>query len=183
MGAQLWYHRAPWHDRPADALRELQAKFLAENYDLPQLIQQHLNGARQTVAATEAEGDPYDLLDLWRAQLALVEKVASRPVPEGPQVRIKLIRRICAPSGEGIGNVLDVKGVSRRGGILITRRLPAKQIVELVGTDQPTEEEAQAAVGRINEQLRRAESVCFPIYADTDRATPVGWYFVGNTID
>jgi hypothetical protein len=43
-------------------------------------------------------------------------------------------------------------------------------------------EQARAAVVKINEDLGRGESVCFPLHT-AGGTDPVGWYFVGNTID
>lgn len=70
MGAQLWYHAAPWRPDPAEALLELQTRFLAETYDLHSLVQQHVDSAREAVRVTEAEGDEYGLLDAYREELA-----------------------------------------------------------------------------------------------------------------
>jgi hypothetical protein len=52
--------------------------------------------------------------------------------------------------------------------------------VRLVGAAQPSRIQARQAVGKINEELGRGECICFPVYA---KGKPVGWYFVGNTID
>ncbi len=183
MGAELWYHRSPWRPDPLHALQDLQARFLAENYDLSAHLQQHLEGAHQSVAYVEAEGDTYGLLEEYRRELALLENLASQPLPEQPQERIAWLRLIHAFSGQGIGNVLDVTGVSTRGGTHQAHRLEDKHLVQLVGSNRPTEAEAKAAVGAINERLGRGESYCFAIYAEEDRDRPVGWFFIGNTID
>jgi hypothetical protein len=183
MGAELWYHRTPWHADPEEALRQFQADFLAARYDLPAVVRQHLDGARESVEICTAEGDPYNLLDLYRAKLALLEEVSQRPLPEGPQERIELLRRINADSGQGIGNILDVKSVSKRGGLQVTRRLGVKAVTRLAGTGRPTVAQAEAAIPKIHEELRRGESVCFPIYAEGDKGEAVGWYFVGHTVD
>jgi hypothetical protein len=183
MGAQLWHHRAPWHPSPGESLRALQARFFAAHYKLAAVLREHLDSARQAVALTEAEGDPYDLLDFYREEAALLEKLSRRPLPKDPDARIKLLRKIWASTGQGIGNVLDVLRVSPRSGIYVARRLPAAETARLVGTDRPTAAQARAALGKINEELRRGEVVCFPIYAARDRRRAVGWYFVGNTVD
>jgi hypothetical protein len=180
MGAQLWYHEAPWHPDPNAALKALQARFLAENYDLPALLPQHLAWAREAVAIAEGEGDPYGLLDMYQEKVKLMERLCSQPMPDGPEAQIEVVRQISADSGEGIGNVLDVIGVSQRRGLHQAQRLSEEETARLVGATQPTLPQAGKALGKINEELGRGECVCFPVY---DNAKPVGWYFVGNTID
>jgi hypothetical protein len=180
MGAQLWYHEAPWHPDAAKALEALQAQFLAENYDLSTFLPQHLAWAREAAAATRAEGDPYGLLDMYQDKVTLLERLCSQPIPESPAAQIDIIRQISADSGEGVGNVLDILRVSPKRGLAKAQRLSKPETVRLVGAAQPTLAQARKAVGKINEELGRGESVCFPVYA---RGKPVGWYFVGNTID
>lgn len=183
MGAELWHHRAPWHRGPTAALRDLQARFVTAHYNLPAFVRRYLRSAQEAVEFTQAEGDPYGLLEFYREEVALLERVARRPLPETPEARVRLLRKVCASSGQGIGNVLDVERVSARRGINAARRLPGAELSRLVGTDRPTAAQAGAALGKINEELGRGEAVCFPIYAARDRRKAVGWYFVGNTID
>jgi hypothetical protein len=180
MGAQLWYHEAPWDPDAAAALKALQARFLAKNYDLPALLPQHLDWARQAVAVVEGEGDPYGLLDMYQKKVKVLEQLCREPIPESPEAQIQIVRQISADSGEGIGNVLDVTRVSERRHPQAAQRLSDDETARLVGTAQPTLAQARKAVGKINEELGRGECVCFPVYAT---GQPVGWYFVGNTID
>jgi hypothetical protein len=180
MGAQLWYHEAPWHPDADEALKLLQARFLAENYDLRALLPQHLAWARDSVAAAEAEGDPYGLLEMYQEKVWLVQELCSQPIPESPEAQIEIVRRINADNGEGIGNVLDVTGVAEHRDIQKAQRLSPQETVRLVGNTQPTLAQACNAVSKINEELGRGECVCFPVY---DKGRPVAWYFVGNTID
>ena len=93
MGAELWYHEAPWHPDPADALRALQARFLAENFNLPALLPQHLGWARDSLAAAKAEGDPYGLVDGYEEKVRLMERLNSEPIPEDAQAQIEILRR------------------------------------------------------------------------------------------
>lgn len=183
MGAQLWHHLAPWHPDPGKALLALQSRFLAETYDLPSLIQEHLQSAREAVRLTEEEGDPYELLEFYRRQLTLVEKLSRRPVPAEPQAQIKLLRQLYANSGQGIGNVLDVKRVSARGGLHTARRLAADEVLRLCKTERPTLEQAEAVLHAFAVSLDRGESLCFPVHDAKTPATPAGWYFVGSTVD
>jgi hypothetical protein len=180
MGAQLWYHKAPWRPDPDAALKLLQTKFLHENYDLPTLLPQHLAWAHQSVAAVQAEGDCHGLLDMFQEKVELMERLCSQPIPEGPEEQIEIVRKINADSGEGIGNVLDVTCVSTKRAWNTAQLLSAQETARLVGPIQPTLAQAREAVGRINEELGRGECVCFEFY---DNGKPVGWYFVGNTFD
>jgi hypothetical protein len=180
MGAQLWYHEAPWHPDPGAALKALQARIFAEGYDLTKQLPQELAWARETVAATEKEGDPYELLDMYRRKVELLERLCSQPVPEDVEARIDIVRKLLADSGQGIGNVLDVKRVTDRRDFLTAERLSEPEMKRLVGAARPDRRQAQQAVSKINEELGRGECVCFPMY---DGGQPAGWYFVGNTID
>jgi hypothetical protein len=184
VGAQLWHHEAPGGLEPAEALKALQARFLAEmNYDLTAMLPQELSGARESVAAARAEGDPYGLVDEYEERVRLLEGLCNRPIPNDPEGRVKILRQICAYTGQGISNVLDVKGCSDKRGVHIAQRLNEQETVRLVGTSRPTIAQARQAIGKINEDLGRGESVCFPIYDNASNGKAVGWYFVGNTID
>ena len=182
MGAELWYHEAPWHPDPANALRALQARFLAEHYDLPTLLPQHLIWARDSVAAARAEGDPYGLVDLYEEKVRLLEGLNSQPIPQEPQAQIEILRQIHADSGQGISNVLDVERISRKRDVFAAQRLTQAETVQLVGTESPTLAQARNAIANIHGGLGRGECVCFPVYDDAGRQ-PVAWYFVGNTVD
>ncbi len=63
------------------ALESIQADFLAENYDLPTLLPQHLIWARESVSAVKSDGDPYGLLDLYQEQVELMERYAINRFP------------------------------------------------------------------------------------------------------
>lgn len=180
MGAQLWYHETPWHLDAAKALKALQARFLAENYDLRELLPQHLAWARESLAATKAEGDPYDLLEMFETQLRLLEKLCEQPIPERPEEQIEIIRLIASGSGDEIGNVLDVIGVADEREVFTAQRLSEQETARLIGVGQPTLDEARQAISDINDELGRGECVCFPIF---DAGVPTAWYFVGNTVD
>jgi hypothetical protein len=181
VGAQLWYHKAPWREDPEEALRALQAQVLREKYDLPTVLKEHIDSAREAVRLSEAD-DPYDLLEFYRQELDRLEQLASRPIPNDPRRQVEVVRRVFASSGQGVGDVLDVTGVSRRGGVHVAKRLAAKEVRRLCGVERPDLNQARAAVPKINEELGRGESVCFSIYA-AKGTKPAGWYFVGNTID
>jgi hypothetical protein len=183
MGATLWEHATRWQPDANDALLELQAQFLAANYDLSKAIPEHLASSRQALADAEAEGDPYGIADVYREDVELLEGLAQQPIPDDPQQQIQILRRIWASGGQGIGNVLDVKAVGNRRHPLLADVLAEEDIARFAGTARPTLDQAQAAIYAINEELHRGECVCFPFYDETDEKKPAGWYFVGNTID
>lgn len=180
MGAMPWQQLAPWNADPTAALRELQATFLAENYDFPRVIEEHLQGAREAVRLTEEQGDEYGILDIYKADLRYLEEIASKPLPDDPRQRIAILRKVWESGAQGIGNVLDVEEVRAEGDVHVTRRMPDKEIQKLLGTATPTRSEAEKLLGLIAEQLGRGESVCVPVY---EGGEPSGWWFVGYTID
>jgi predicted transcriptional regulator len=183
MGGDLWYHETYWHEDPATALKTLQARFMAENYDLSALLPQHLANARRAVALTEAEDDRYGVLDIYRSEVRLLERLCGQPIPQDFEGQVEILRKINANSGQGIGNVLDVTGISERRSGDTARPLRESDIIRLAGTGQPTREEAHEVIGKISEELRRGECVCFPIYDSREQDRPTGWYFVGRTWD
>jgi hypothetical protein len=183
MGATLWHHDLPGHPDPSDALKALQARVLAAEYDLHTLLPRRLSEARNTVMDVEADGDEYGLLDIYREQVRMLEEFSGRPIPQDPQAQIEILRRIEAYGGEGLGNVLDVQGISDARGYPMAHRLGEDDLMRLVGTTHPTLARARAAVPPIHTELNRGESVCFAFYEDGDPGPLAGWYFVGNTID
>ncbi|HEY7156704.1 MAG TPA: hypothetical protein VH575_22235 [Gemmataceae bacterium] len=213
MGAQLWYHETAWHPDPATALKTFQSRFMAEKYDLSTLLPDHLANARGAVAAAEAEGDPYELLEMYQKQVRLLEQLCSQPIPQDFEGQIKILRQISASSGQGIGNILDIERISKRRQYNVAQPLSGPELIRLVGTERPTRTQARKAIYRINEELSRrtkvlskayaktpgnsgvfakedstiylgrGECVCFPIYDSGEKNQPEGCYFVGNTID
>jgi hypothetical protein len=183
VGAELWHHAARWRPEPEEALFALQAQFVAETYDLPALVRECLESARGAVRITEAAGDQYGLLDMYRDELAMLENVASGPLPNDALGQIELVRKLHRNSGEGVGNILDVTGISECRDVHVAEQLTEKEVVRLVGSTRPTLTQARDAIYTINEELGRGECVCFAIYEGGESGQPVGWYFVGNTID
>lgn len=184
MGARLWHHLAPWLPEPSDALHALQAKFLADTYDLPSLVKQELANMRDAVRETEAKHDPYELLDMYRRKLGIIEDVIVSGLPDDSLHRIELLRKLAMDSGEGIGNVLDVETVSTARKPQCAQKLVDNEaVLKWTGSLKPTLKQAGESVFKINEELCRGEAVCFPVYSDDSEPIPVGWYFVGNTSD
>lgn len=183
MGAQLWYHEVAGRNEPLAALKAVQARIIAEEYDLSALVPQHLRWAHEAVEAAKVDGDEYGLLDLYQERLELLEDLARRPIPQDPESQIDLVRQLHSDTGEGIGNILDVTGISEGRGVHVAQRLSENEVTRLAGTKQPTIEQARHAVEALHEELGRGESVCFPYFAENGTGQPMGWYFVGNTID
>jgi hypothetical protein len=182
MGAQLWVYEAAWHEDPSVALNALQARVLADNYHLAALLPQELLWARQALAAEKEEGDAHGLVDHYEEKVRLLERLNGQPIPQDAHAQIEILRQIYADSGQGMSNILDVKDISDRRGVFTAQRLSQAETLRLVGTDRPTPAQADNAIDNINMELARGECVCFPVY-DAAANGPVGWYFVGNTVD
>lgn len=176
-----WQEMGPWRDDPRESLKELQAKYVADRYDLPSLIRQHLDSAKEAVRLTEASGDRHNLLDIYKGWLALFERLSHEPPPDDPHARLAIVRQIYETLGEGIGNVLDVQTASEEGDLFVARILTAANLQELFGTQTPTREMAETTLSKLAPRLDRGESVCVPVYSS--QSEPVGWWFAGYSID
>jgi hypothetical protein len=185
MGAQLWYHAAPWFPDPNEALLALQTQCLPDCFANPaEYIRNDLEWTRGLVQKHEAERDPYGLLDMYRRKVALLEDLARQGVPDDARQRIELVRQLCRLDGaEGVGNILDVLSTAQARGLRVAEVLTAAECRRLVGSARPTRQQAEAAVYRVHAELGRGECVCFPIFADKAAQDPAGWYFIGNTLD
>lgn len=180
MGAQLWFHTSGPHESPADALREIQSRCIAE-IDLDQQLQARIKSVSEAVAITERD-DEYGLLDLYRQELKTLKTLEEEGVPKDAPSQVEFLRKIYSAGGDPIESVLDVKNVAARGNQFVTGQLTDTELQKWVGHEKPTEKEAEAAISTLNENLGRAESVCFKIYSE-DRSEAIGWMFVGNTAD
>jgi hypothetical protein len=56
-------------------------------------------------------------------------------------------------------------------------------MIRLTGIENPTRAQVHEAIEKISDELRRGESVCFPIYESDGTNRSLGWYFVGMTTD
>jgi hypothetical protein len=180
MGADLWHHETLWHKNPEAALQALQAQFVAENYHLATLLPQQLTWARESVEACQADGDPYGLLEMMQRNVEQLEQLCNQPIPTDAAGQIEIVRQLNADSGQGIGNVLDITRVTKQRKMHTAQQLPEKEIVRLVGAAKPDRAQAQKSIYKISGELDRGECVCFAVY---EAGEPVGWFFVGNTID
>ena len=163
MGAQLRHHAGPWHPDPNESLRALQYRYAAEHYDLAAVVRDSLDSARQAVRLTERDGDEYNLLGTYREELGMLEGIAAAPLPTGPPDRVALLRLINRYEPSNTGDVLAVTEVvvDWRPHTIYTheaRLMRLDQVAGYCGTDRPTREQAEAAVGPINRDLGRGES-------------------------
>jgi hypothetical protein len=181
MGAMPWENRTAWMDDPADALKAIQRAELEAQGDLRDQIQTQLEGAREAVAAT-AEDDPYGLAEHYAAELERLERIASQPIPTDLDGRLHLLRTLHESGGEGIGNVLDVTGVSQQGGFFVTKVLGPDELQRTFGTDRPASDWKTQVEPDFFDKIGRGESVCFPLFAD-DETDPIEWCFFGYSVD
>jgi hypothetical protein len=162
------------------ALKQLQAAFVAENYDLPAVIREHLQGSRDAVQSARSEGDPYGLVDTYQADVDYLESIVDRPIPDSAEQRIDMLQRIWASGGEGLGNILDIRGISETDDILTARVLSPDELIDACGTTQPSKDQATKIFGRLADSIDRGQCICFPVY---EAETPIGWWFAGYSID
>jgi hypothetical protein len=190
MGAERWEQLASWNPDPSVALLQLQAKFLADNFDFEGVVRDSLANAKESVRFTREEGDPYNLLPIYQSDLEYLEEISSRPLPTDPQERIAVLRRIYASGAQGLGNILDIESVEGfgvesddDGWPLISRPLTEKEIQAGLGSATPTIEEAKKGGYKLSRSLSldRGESICFPVYDESRQ--PVGWWFIGYAVD
>ncbi|TWU07325.1 hypothetical protein CA54_57310 [Symmachiella macrocystis] len=180
MGAQLWYQFSSPQESPLDALHELQDQRVAD-YDLPSMIEETLKGARDAVEECRRD-DPCEILELYESFLFDIEQVAAAEIPDDWQGRLEILNKLNAGSGEGLGNILDVLGVSDDEEFGYAYLYSDEELSQQFEIERPTIAEAKAAIEEINTELHRGESVCFRVFAE-DRTSLAGWCFVGNSVD
>ncbi len=150
-------------------------------------MRESLRNAKETVRFTREQGDEYNVLSIYQADLAYLEDVVARPLPTDPQERIDILRRIQASGGQGLGNILDIESVcdatefGDEGWPLVSHPLPDDDLRAAFGSTTPTIEQAKKVGLKFARRLGRGESVCFPVYDESGK--PVGWWFAGCTID
>src|SRR5262249_31726941 len=122
------------------------------------------------------------LLNVYKDAVQRPEDLCRQPIPKDIMEQIEILRRVETIGSAQNGNILDVRGIADRRDDRITQRLTEQEMARLVGTTQPTKAQADASISAINADLNRGESICFPMFSD-DRSKPIGWFFVGNTVD
>lgn len=182
MGRELWYHKIAWHADPGEALRAFQADLFCREYDYDQLFRDYADPMREALARAREEGDQFGLCAQFEQAVKIINEVSAKPRPADAIEQIAVLRRIMTSVGpDGFGNILDVRDVSAAGDYYVTRRLPPEEVEALTGSARPTSDQAVVAIDGITDTLARAGSACFEVYgADGD---PVGWFFVGYTMD
>lgn len=181
MGGYLHHCTTAYTPDPKEALESLQAAQL-EKYDLPTLIKTSLAEYQEAFDATP-ENDEYGLHDYYKEVLEDIKIAASQPLPTDFQGRLDLVRGLC-DSGEGVGNILDVRGIaSKDNELLAAKPLSPDDLLEKFGSDKLLSADADFHAGKANEWLGRGESICFPLYASAEADEPVEWCFVGVTVD
>ncbi len=211
MGSDLWMHQTPWHDDPANALSDLQARLFAEQYepfDPAQELQDHVTDAKNAQRDAQAEGDPYGLADYYGRLAESYEGLCKEPVPTDVPAKIQLLQKIWETQGEEIGGILDVTGVQPAppSGSQPIEQQPRQtwggneaffhgfdgrvafslgeiDMLRLVGAARPSLKQAKESARNIQGELGRGDCVCFPIYDESPDRKPLGWYFIGCTLD
>jgi hypothetical protein len=182
MGSTAWRILAPYDVDPDKALRVAQAEYFDQNYDLPVVLVERIQATEQAVRSTE-EDDPYDLHSHYLDALTELRKLASQAWPADVHEQIRLLRRIQAIGSSEVGNILDVVGVSRDPRSHGARPLTSDELQSIFDTDQPTRNEAETRMYRVFDLINAGESICFPVFCARRPRVPVGWYFVGYTVD
>ncbi len=180
-GGEPGEYRTEWTDDPAEALAAIQQAEIKSLGDLGDQIRVELESARQAVAATP-EDDPCGLAEHYAEEVEQFEELAAAPLPDSLAGQLTLLWKLYAGTGEGIGNILDVMGVSRQGGPFITRVLSEDDFHRVFGTDRPTKEWRSGMTADFLNSMGRGESVCFPLCEDGETA-PAEWCFFGYGVD
>lgn len=182
MGAMPWHIVGPYHHDLSVALAELQRQYVRENYDLSVIIPQSLTSAEECVAAVE-EDDEYGLLRTYTDTLERVRAIASRPIPDDIDEQIDLLREIGRASGDAFDNILDVVKVSEGPEPWSVAPLNEEQIVGYFDTLTPSRAQAEQQFSKVYDRIDRAETVCFPVYSETQPPLAEGIMYVGYTAD
>ncbi|MEM7316568.1 MAG: hypothetical protein AAF497_25825 [Planctomycetota bacterium] len=183
MGAELYFLATEFTARPDDALKAIQEQFL-DTYDLPAMLAAQLAECRRLIEKIP-EGDAHGLHAHYQESLGELEAIASQPMPSDFSGRVSLVRKLHADTGEGVGNILDVEGISgepNAGWTAATRLLP-NDLQQKCGHEKILTRDAEATAIKIHEWLGRGECVFFPLHNDADDEEPAKWCFVANTFD
>ena len=104
----------------------------------------------------------------------------TRGIPERPEEQIELLRQIEAISGDWIGNILDLTGVSETVEDGKVRQLSEDEMRRVFGTLRPSPEEARVGLAKLTGSISRGTAICFPVY---EMGKPVSWLIAGYTAD
>lgn len=180
MGATYWESVTGYCDSAEEALGQAQIRFFREaSYDLPRLLAERVVDTTEAVRSCE-DDDPYDLVDFYRDALDQYRQLAARGVSEDPEAQIDLLRRIEEISGDWVGNILDMRGVSPGLEEGRVEQLSPQRIEAAFGTSRPSLLDARRRMSRLAGAISRGAAICFPIYED---GVPVDWFFAGYSMD
>ncbi|HUE74654.1 MAG TPA: hypothetical protein VMP01_27550 [Pirellulaceae bacterium] len=183
MGAMPWQIAGPYHPDPASALRAVQAERFKQNYDLKKLLEEHIANVQDSVRYTETD-DEYGLLETYRENLTQLDEIKCQPLPTDIHEQVKLLRQIEAIGSGEIGNILDIESVSKSREPRKVVPLSSQELQDLFGTIHPSREHVTAErLDKIYNTIDRGEAVCFPIFERPPSQQPIGWFFVGYTVD
>ena len=183
MGAMPWQIVGPYHSDTTEALRAVQAELFQREYNLERLLEERIANAQDSVRDTDAD-DEYGLLETYRESLKQLEEIKRQPLPANVHEQIRLLRRIETIGYGEIGNVLDMEGVFEKHQHRKVVPLSSPELQDIFGTIHPSREHMTAErLDKIYNSIDRGEAVCFPIFQSPPSQQPIGWYFVGYTVD
>jgi len=85
-----------------------------------------------------------------------------------------------ASAEDGTRSILDLMRVADEPDFCVAARLSADELIDLFGTDKPTEELVQDHFDELLEPIERGQGICFAIYKDDK---PSEWIFAGYSFD
>ncbi len=180
MGATYWEAVTGYDEVLEEALRRVQIQVYREaGHDLPRRLSERVESMAQAVRWCE-EDDPYNLLGFYRDALGQYRQMAAGGVPEEPEAQIRLLRAIETVSGDRVGNILDMTGVSEGQEEGKIQRLSTGRMEEAFGTASPSLHEARRAMVGLVESIPRGTAICFPVY---EAGRPMAWFLAGCSAD
>lgn len=182
MGAMPWQILGPPTKDPGDSLRQIQAKYFSDNYDLPVLLESRIRDMKNAIATTSVD-DEYNLKDHYKDCLERLRTISLAALSDDVHEQIGLLREVEAIASSAVDNILDIKAVSSSPGIFVATELAPIQLRECFGTERPTQDMALKQMWKVFELIDRGACACFRVYRPALPLQCAGWYFVGYTAD
>lgn len=85
-----------------------------------------------------------------------------------------------AAEADGTRSILDLTRVDDNPDFCVAERINPQRLIEIFGTDKPTEEVVQEKFYDLFELIERGQGICFPVY-DNDK--PKELVFMGYSFD
>ena len=85
-----------------------------------------------------------------------------------------------ASDATGTMSILDLVAVQDEADFLVAKRLSSDELVDVFGTDKPTETKVQERFEELFELIDRGQGICFSIY---ENDVPTKLIFVGYSVD